>query len=280
MNKIKLMAPVALGALFLSACTNMPFANAEFETVSDQTGRYAFAASNVPDVGTAYQYVKSNQDGSNAASVWIYLESTTHTESFKIYPFTWLQGKTDLVTADYDPLFFAASEVDAYLVAPDGNRFLNAETKSDGATLTFTYKGSEYSVTPGCVPAYNYNFDWCDFAFMYRHLIDKDSAFTVGVTAPNSSMTFVYAGEANLTYTGRESHLEHDCRSYTVSGAAFGGSEGHLYTDAATGALVDLDMPVRNNPSFSSFRLTLIGTRNFTVEEWDAFVLQSTKDYF
>jgi hypothetical protein len=263
----------------LSSCWVMPFSEAQYDSTSSSTGSYTFDSKNITDIGTVYHYLKSNQDGSQEAQVWIYLASPTHTESFKIYPLTWLQGKTDLVIADYDLSLFYAKSVQAYLVGSDGKRTLNASTNSsDGETFTVSYQGTTYSLGVGYTPAYNYNFDWCDFAFMYRHLRGKEKDFSIGVTVPNSNQIMVYAGKADITFNGYASHSAHYCRSYKISGEAFHGETGMLLTDSSTGALMLIDMPVKNNGNYSSFKLSFVDSFVCDEEGWDAFIAKKTKE--
>jgi hypothetical protein len=269
-----------LGAVTtLSGCWVMPFSEAPSDATSSSTEDYAFDPKNVADIGTVYHYEKSNQDGSKKAQVWMYLASPSRTESFKIYPLTWLQGKTDLVIADYDLSLFYAKSVEAYLVGRDGGRELNASTtSSDGEIFKTTYKGSTSSFTVGHTPAYNYNFDWCDLAFMYRHLKDKEKDFAVGVTVPDSSLKMIYAGKAELAFNGYATHLSHHCRSYKVSGEAFHGETGTLLADSTTGALMLIDMPVRNNGNYSSFKLSFVDSFVCDDEGWKALIAQKTDE--
>ena len=266
-------------AILLTACYSMPFKAAAFTAPSDSRADFRFDLANVADVGTAYHYRKSNQDGSNAAEEWNYISSATHTESFKLYTFTKLQGRTDLVTADYDSAYFSTSNTNAYLVAPNGTRSLNFATQtSAGLDCMVGARDPKYAVKFGHVPSFNYNFDWCDFAFMYRHLVDKDASFEIGVSSITSDYRLIYAGMARLNYQGRQNYLGHDCRFYTVDGPAFAPNTGRLYVDAASNILVELNMSARNNPTFASFRYSLLDSFGATAQEWDAFILQKTRE--
>lgn len=266
-------------SMTIMGCYFMPFEKSEFTKVSSTRNLFSYDKRNLPDLGTVYHYTKSNQNDSKMANVWIYLTSETHTESFKIYPGAKLQKATDLVIAEYDIDGFFTKELIGYLVSKTGERKSNAILSStNGETYTVVYKDTNYTIEVGHLPTYNYNFDWCDCAFMYRHLIDKDSDFTIGVTAPDSSMTFIYSGKAEFKYIETKEYKNIDCRCYEVSGEAFDKEKGYMYTNKTTGALVEIDMPVRNNPSYSSFKFSLVDEQQMSQNEWDAFILEKTKE--
>lgn len=266
---------------FVISCISMPFEEVKFDSVSSSLDMFSYNENNVPDVGYVYHYKKSNQDGSEAADVWIYLESYTHTESFKIYPKTKLQGKSDLVVADYDTTGFFTKKIEGYLVSADGKRSLNASLASDdGLIFNVKLKNNIYNIRAGHTPSYNYNFDWCDLAFMYRHLINKDKDFIVGVTIPTILFPFnnkiIYAGKALFKYQGIVEYKNIKCRMYEVSGEPFKSVKGYFYTDLSNGSLVEINMPVRNNPNYNSFKFSLIEKSQFTKSEWDKFIVYQT----
>lgn len=260
-------------------CWSMPFSKASFKNSTSTLNLFSYSEDNIPDIGTVYHYNKSNRNGSYIAEEWIYIESNTHTESFKIYPFARNQKFTDLVVADYDLSKFYAKSINAYLVSTTGERKLNVSTtSSNGETYTVLFGNDKYDLKVGHSPSFNYNFDWCDFAFMYRHLIKKDQNFTIGVTVPNSFIKLIYAGKADFKYMGIIEYKNIISIKYEISGEAFGTEKGYLYTDLSTGALVEIDMPVRNNGNYDSFKFTIIDKQQMTKLEWDDFILKQTRE--
>ncbi len=278
-KQVVLFFLVILPAVTLFSFCSMPFSKADFTEQTSSLDLFSYDIENVPDVGTAYRYEKSNRNGSNKANVWIYIASGTHTESFKIYPSAKKAKATDLVIADYDSNGFFTSSIKAYLVSIEGERKLNVTSDSkDGKTYTVKRGSSEYQYDVGHTPTYNYNFDWCDFSFMYRHIIKKTQDFEIGVSVPNSFMKLVYAGKADFTYLGEIEHLEKNCFYYKVSGEAFRKEKGYVYFDSESGLLVEIDMPVKNNANYNSFKFTLKDSQKLSRAEWDAFIIEKTKE--
>ena len=266
--------------VLFQSCTSMPFTEAKFDAKTSSTELYSFDQKNVQDIGKVYHYLKTDSVGFLRCDVWIYIASATHTESFKIYPFPILRGTTDLVTADYDIANFQTTKTTSLLVSPDGSRRqnLSIETTADGSMETVTNNdGSTYSIKIGHTPTYNWNFDWCDFGFMYRHLINKSAAFEVGVTSVTSDFHLLYAGKSKLKFEGEIDHLGRLCKYYLIEGEAFGTEIGKFYADAKTGAIVEIVSPVRNNPNFRSFKLSLIESFDTTIEKWNEFIIEQTK---
>ena len=267
-------------SLLLIGCWSMPFHESTYKEVSSTVNLFSYDEKNVPDIGMVYHYKKSNLDGSYGSDEWNYMESYQHTESFKIYPFSKIQNRTDLVTADYDTNRFYVTALKAYLVSKNGDRKLNVTMSSnDGQSYRILFGKNDYTIQVGHTPSFNYNFDWCDFFFMYRHLIDKESTFDIGVTVPDSQMKLLYAGKTRIKYIENRNYHEIDCRYYEISGEAFSTQTGSLYMDSTDGELVEISMPVRNNGMFNSFKYSLLDKTKMTKEEWNAFILQKTKDH-
>jgi len=278
-NVVSLIAPLSF-CLALSGCWSMPFHKSAYQEVTSSKNLFSFDEKNVPDIGTVYHYKKSNLDGSYASDEWNYMESYHHTESFKIYPFSKLQNRTDLVIADYDIKDFYVTALKAYLVSKNGDRKLNVTSSSnDGLSYRIQFGRNDYAFQVGHTPSFNYNFDWCDFFFMYRHLIDKESTFDIGVTVPNSHMKLIYAGKTRIKYIDNRTYHGIDCRYYEISGDAFSSQTGSLYMDKANGKLIEIAMPVRNNGMFKSFKYSFLDKTEMTKDEWNAFILQKTKDH-
>ena len=269
---------IALCPLLFFCCASMPFKEKAFDSVSSSLDLYSFDKSATADIGAVYHYEKSNIDGSSKADVWIYIASETRTESFKIYPSTKLQGRSDLVIADYDFKIMSAAEINAYFVNSKGERTLNAKAfTADGKKYEFIIGKQKQSVDAGNIPSFNYNFDWCDLGFTYRHIADKKTRFETGVIVPNSQLKMIYAGKCSFEYRGIENFKGYDCYKYEISGEAFNEKSGNLFADSNTGIIIEINMPLRNNPGYNSFLFTLVDKFNFTNDEWNDFILSETK---
>jgi hypothetical protein len=261
-----------------SSCIHMPFKSVSISTRESHIDLFDTSVDARSLANQVFHYAKTNQDDSYRADVWIYYSSNTHSESFKIYPSTAMQGKTDLVIADYDLTKYQAAKVCAYLVDKNGNRTLNAKTEEiDDYIDEVSYKGTITRIDLGCIPSYNYNFDWCDFMTNYRYLRNKETNFSVGVTAPDSSIKFVYCGTADFEYVGNENTRNIDCRKYRIRGEAFADEKGYMYVDRETNTVTEINMPVRNTPSYRSFKLLLVEKSTMSESEWDEFIIMETR---
>jgi hypothetical protein len=195
------------------------------------------------------------------------------TESLKVYPGAERRGYIDLVIARYSLDTLMATRLEGWFVRPTGARTLNATCQIEGEQATVSIGAQSYRFALGRIPSFNYNFDWCDLAFAYRHLIDPERDFTVGVIAPDSLMVFGYVGDVTFAYEGYEERGGRHCRAYGVSGSAFAeNSGGRAWFDAATETLVEFEMRARNNPAFNSFRFALAGVESMDDASWERFV--------
>jgi len=257
----------------------MPFKAASFSS-HEISGDFLFDSAAVKDTGTVYHYLKSNIDGSVPSDVYIYITSPLSTESFKIYPGAATRKKTDLVVATYDSEYTCIKTINAYFIYPDGKKELNATGELiNGNTFGFTIKKPEksYSVEVGYTPSFIYNFDFCDFFFMQKFLVNKEKNFDIGVVGLLTNLKFVYSGKANVFYMGNEIHDTINCRKYLITGEAFNGKKGTLYINPENNFPVDFIMPVPNNPSFNSLRMHLMETFGKSPEEWKQFIIEQTK---
>jgi len=258
----------------------MPFTEDRTNSYGSTIDQFSYNPDGMHDIGTVYHYNKSNIDGSKKSDVWIYIKSNNSTESFKIYPGAYKSGITDLVIADYDYKTFTISELSAYLIYNNGQRKINAKmTSGDGNKFNLKIgkqdqKGYEVSVKH--VPTYNYNFDLCDFSFMYRHLRNKNGTLNFGVIAPNSFMKFVYAGKASLIYVADEEKNGVLCKKYEITGDAFGNKKGYIYYEKQNGYLVEINMPYPNNGNFNSFNMILKNKTELSLEDWNNLIINET----
>lgn len=271
---------LVVGGYILFRIFALPFSSVSFDAVKNDTGYFSTGSLIFDRTGLAYNYVKSNIDGSNAAKEWVYYPTSARSESFKIYRFARLQKATDLVCADYDLSDFQAKHIAAYLVDITGNRKLNAEGFIEDSNLfKQSFRGKDYSIRIGTIPSYNYNFDWVDLITMYPYLKDKDKEFTTGILVPDSKLRFVYAGTVMFSYVGKETYDGKPCRKYSVTIQGFENKPGHLYADVETDEVREIAMPIQNNPSlYTSFKYKLVGKSTMTSTEWDSFIRQKTID--
>lgn len=271
---------VAVGAMSMAflGCWSMPFPSYEFTITTSSLDEYEYREAR-SDIGSVYHYAKTNSDDTNRSDVWIYVASDDSTESFKIYPLARLGNATDLVIAKYDNGRYFTKKMNAYKVLRSGERKLNAVCESlDGETYRVSAFGQTYEFRVGHLPSYNYNFDWCDMAFMFRHLSNKRKTFSIGVIAPNSTLRFGYSGKAVFQYVGERPLDSRDCEYYEVSGDPFRKDKGHLYVDRDMEIVRELNMPAPNTGSYNSFKFRLVDESVMTEKEWNDFITAKTNE--
>ena len=109
---------------------------------------------------------------------------------------------------------------------------------------------------------------------MYRHLINKENDFIVGIMVPDSAKRLIYAGKAKFKYSGTINYKNILCRYYEIYMENFSSTKGYLYTDLSNGALVEFDMPIKNNINYNSFKFSLIDSIKMSKEEWENFIMK------
>jgi hypothetical protein len=124
-------------------------------------------------------------------------------------------------------------------------------------------------------PFHTYNFDFTSLNFAWRQLADPTKPFTIGVMDPTFAKDgdpFVYRGEARIEYLRDEAVGGKTCRLYRISGPGIGGKTGSIWQDPKSGWLQRIEIPFRDNPDWSSFRLDLKKIETMTPEAWKRFM--------
>jgi len=248
------------------------------------------------EIGLVYHYIKSNLDGTNAARVSLFVASKTHLEVVKIE-----QGSDVLayVTADMDWASFSADHITSWHVLPhaqlDGQRvpapgLLRAQAvggiDQTSNTLRMWVGDQLGSAQIRHYPAHIYNFDFLSFNFMFRHLIDPEAAFAIGVLDPNwkgmqaqgdgenggDLNILIYRGEAHIDYVGLEPYRGVPCRKYRLSGSGMEDQSGFIWVHQDKGHFENIEHPLADNPSWNSFKLELQAIEAMSVGAWHAFI--------
>lgn len=225
-------------------------------------------------IGTVYRYCKSNLDGSWPAVVSIYLASRTHIEVLKREPESQVMA---YVAADMNWDIFSPDHIDSYHMLPDG--LLRAQmnlSHADKADHIFA-GGMAGSVAIDLYPTHNYNFDFISLNLSFRHLIEPEGRFEIGVTMPDfaalSAGKFgVLYGRAAVEYVGDEERSGGLCRKYRIGGAGLGDQSGWIWVDKAGEFWVDFEHPLADNPAWNSFKFKLLTVETMMVGEWNHYM--------
>ena len=217
-----------------------------------------------------YHYIKSNQDGSNSADVWIYYPEAFKSESFKIYKQS--GSNLDLVCSEYDDNF-QSSKLTAYFIDKNANLYVNAEAVMENEIVHLNYRGKlTDDVYNGIIPSYNINFDLADMISMFPYLKNKQTDFSFGlnnVYFPNrfsyiklmlgvEKKIEMYVGKVVCYYKGEELHNNFECYVYDLVVDGYEYLDGKIYVDVNDYSVVEINTKNVGNPGFNSFKFELI----------------------
>lgn len=261
----------------------MAFAKSvSFSNVTASVDKFTYQPEKI-EKGTVYHYVKSNMDNSKPANVAVFIGADDHLEVFKIYPGA---NATFFVTADFSWDIFSPNALNGYEIYKNMEKKLVMHSSWSKENDTFTYSDSkgDYSVPIGHYPLHNFNFDLTSLNYTFRHLTDPESTFNIGVHYPSFNpitfIKFVYTGEAVVRYISDETYNQKLCRKYEISGEGMRNKKGYIWVNKEGGYFENIEIPLSDNPSWNSFKLTLAGMEKMSGEEWSEYVTGQSKEYF
>jgi hypothetical protein len=253
------------------------------------------------DVGTVYHYLKSNIDRTSPARVFLFIASKTHLEVLKIE-----QGSELLayVTADMDWAIFSADHLEGWHILPDDEwagqpvpppGLLRSQALGAlnhlGHTLTMWVSSLTGTARVGHYPVHIYNFDFLSFNFIFRHLIDPHASFEIGVIDPDPAVLraignnevgpeaniLTYRGKACVAYLGDEPYRGVPCRKYRLNGPGMDDKDGFIWVNQAKGHFENIEHPLADNPSWTSFKLELQATEHMQAGEWQRYIAKERR---
>ena len=136
------------------------------------------------EVGTLYQYSKSNLDGSNPALISIYIASKNHIEVLKTDQNNEI---LEYLTSQMNWTLFCPDYLLSWQITPDGSmklQTLASLTRMDH-TFVMWVRDAEFKSKVAHYPVYH---DTCDFTglnFAFRHLINPYESFEIGIVETN-----------------------------------------------------------------------------------------------
>ena len=229
-------------------------------------------------VGTLYHYTKTNHDGSDPERIAVYIAAKDRLEVFKYHPEN-PGSRAALVIATMDWNIFCVKSLESWTMTGIDEKTLVAKLEyvpSEKATSVELYtpeKTTEKTPIP-YLPFHVYNFDLSSLNFAMPHLSNPEGKFKIGIADPNfgqSGPLFVYRGEAQVEYVGKEDRNGVPCRKYKIDGAGLENRGGFLWVDQAKSHFVDLEADLPDNPNWRNFKLKLDKIEQMTAEQWQAF---------
>lgn len=227
--------------------------------------------------GTAYNYVKTNVDGTAPENVAIYLVSPDSVVALKYHAGAEQAG---LVGARMDWNSFCVARLSSSQLFYTGEQKLFAtlqylpEEKSVLVEIVAAKLPPEKAPIPR-TPFHIYNFDFISLNLAFRHLIAPEKSFVIGIADPTfaeGSPVFAYKGEVEIKYLGDEQRGGVACRKYTIDGAGLQNRGGMIWVDKAAEHIVDLEIALPNNPGWQSYKLRLLSVSRMNQRAWEAFI--------
>ena len=239
---------------------------------ASDASRFAFRADRVP-VGTAFHYVKSNIDGTQAIRVTAWVADTGRIEVVKLEPEN--RGGA-LVVAHLDWATFSADTLTSWHLSPDAPPRPQAQAwiTADGRFVA-EIGGRRDTVVVPQFPAHVYNFDFLSLAQVFAHLRDPEDAFTIGVVNPvfaDGPRLLSFDGVATVRFVGEAPCHAAVCRRYEVSGPGLRGARGAISVDRERGHVQSIEIPVPDNPGWRDFKLELERTEVMDRAAWERWV--------
>lgn len=240
--------------------------------VASDQGRFSFQAARVP-VGTAFHYIKSNIDGTQAIRVTAYVADTARLEVVKLEP---EQHAGALVVAHLDWAVFSADTIESMYLSPDGPPRAQAKAWITGdGQFVAEIGGQRDTVAVAQFPAHVYNFDFLSLAQVFAHLRDPEGTFTIGVVNPvfgDGPDLIAYDGAVTVRFEGEVPCHAATCRRYHVSGPGLGGARGAIWVHRDGAYVQSIEIPVPDNPAWRDFKLELQRVEPMDRAAWDRWV--------
>jgi hypothetical protein len=262
---------VRLNFLFLSSAV-LPMGQAQ-----GQIQAFRYDSLRVP-VGSVYEYVKSNRDGTHPHNISWYIAARDSMEALK-----WTQGDSvaTLVIAIMDWSRFSVRSFRTFQIrrgAPDLLRG-RADTDSGGkVTLSFA---REKSVRVKSWPWHSYDFDFASLGLTLPHLKDPEGTFTferVDVSYRGEQLGLEDFGPVEVRFQALDRRGSRQTRLYRIGGRGLLQVEGLLWVDANQGHIVEFELPIPDEPGYRDGRLRLLGIRKLSPAEWNGHKRRTVGD--
>jgi hypothetical protein len=236
-----------------------------------QVDAFRFDSSRVP-VGRAFEYVKSNRDGTHPTQVTVYVPAIDRLESLK-----WDSGGdvATLVSASLDWKHFSVRGFESRRLRRAGPEVLQGTLATDGTRPEIRVSFLPDSViTVRAWPWHSYDFDFASLGAALPHLPDPQAGFVfarMDVVYAGDDVGFADLGPVEVAFEQRERRDGRDTRRYRIGGPGLFNTTGLLWTDARDGTLIEYEIPIPDEPSFLDGRLRLTQTLELEAAEWEAY---------
>jgi hypothetical protein len=232
----------------------------------------ALAAGSPPD-GLIRHYVRSNRDGSEPEHIVHFRPEPTQVA---VYKYMSKCTTAAFVTANMDPARWEAVRLDAGKVARDGSqaRFgvltLDPATRLLSASVTLPEGVMRDSATlPSDMPWFLFDYDLGDLnAYLQEKRPAGDFMFSFALVWPEQKDFLTHMATIHVAHRGIEMHGGNQRRRFDLHFIAGKEGSGTLWTDPASGAIVEAEASLPNHPGMKDFRLKLRKTEKGGAPAW------------
>jgi hypothetical protein len=236
-----------------------------------QLDAFHYDSARVP-VGRAYEYLKSNRDGTHAAPITLFVAARDRLESFK-----WDSGGSaaTLVVALMDWRRFSVRRFESWQVRRGQPDTLLATLQVDSAG-----QGLRFSAMPDTVitvaawPWHSCDFDFASLGLTLPHLRQPEAGFHFrreDVIHGEDGFGFGDFGAIEVSFLGRETRRGRPTRRYQMTGAGLRHTTGMLWSDAVSSHIVEFAIPIPDEPGFRDVRLRLQKIFRLSATEWERY---------
>lgn len=225
--------------------------------------------------GTVYCYTKSNLDGSNPARIFIRVMDL---ENLEVWKFEAHNHDAAHVYAHIDWVSFSADRIESSIVTSDGKSEDRAKLIASSAEASFSvsFGGQSETINVGHFPVHVYNFDFISLNFILRHWSEPHGEVEIGIIQPNFDPSIAgvikYEGKITLKFLGKEARNSSPCLKYSIGGQGLQGQFGFMWADCNLMHVIDMEIPVPDNPDWNSFKFNLISVQQLDEEDWQRFL--------
>ena len=233
-------------------------------------------AAQAPDAVVRH-YVRSNRDGSSAEKIVHFRPTRTDVAVYK-----WVSKceTAAYVTAQMDPSTWEPRGLDAGKVAADGTQARFGRLDLDPATRTVSAwadlppgRVSDTAVVPAGMPWFLFDYDLGDLnAYLQETRPTGDFTFAFALVWPESEDFLTHMASVHAAHRGIELRDGRSVRRFDLHFVAGRKGSGTLWTEPATGAIVEAEASVPNHPGMADFRLKLQREEPGGAAAWNALL--------
>jgi hypothetical protein len=232
----------------------------------------AALAAGSPD-GLIRHYIRSNRDGSEPEHIVQFRPAATEVAVYK-----WVSkcAIAAFVTAEMDPASWEAKYLDAGKVAKDGTQARSGRLSMEPNTRTLSASVtlpegtiSDTATMPAGMPWFLFDYDLGDLnAFLQERRPTDEFMFALALVWPDDKDFVRSMATIHAAHRGIEQRDGRSVRRFDLHFIAGTEGSGTLWTDPASGAIVEAEASVPNHPGMRDFRLKLDRTEAGGAAAW------------